>query len=67
MVRIEIRRIHELRIGTIDDLSCDLKRDRTEHRLISIISCYRRVKLRRLNVQEKGENKQIGENRYYNL
>ena len=66
-MRIEMRRKHKLRIGAIDGLPYDLKRDRTERRLISIISCYRWVKLRRLNVQEKGENKQIGENRYYNL
>ena len=62
-----MRQKHELRIGAIDGLPYDLKSDRTEHRLISIISFYCRAKMQRLNVQEKGENKQISENQYDNL
>ena len=58
-----MRRKHELRIGAIDGLPCDLKRDRTEHRHISIISFYCWAKMQRLNAQEKGGNKQIGEDR----
>ena len=58
-----MRRKHELRIGAIDGLPCDLKRGRTEHRLMSNISFYCWAKMQRLNVQEKGGNKQIGENR----